>query len=89
MIPNEILWLTIGFIGQGFFTLRFLIQWRESERQKRSVIPIAFWYLSIAGALTLLVYATYRLDPVFMIGQVTGLFIYSRNLYLIKKSDSN
>lgn len=89
MIPNEILWLTIGFIGQGFFTLRFLIQWRESERQKRSVIPIAFWYLSIAGALTLLVYATYRLDPVFMIGQVTGLFIYSRNLYLIRKSDSN
>jgi len=88
MISNEILWLTIGFIGQGFFTLRFLIQWRESERQKRSVIPLAFWYLSIAGALTLLVYATYRVDPVFMIGQVTGLFIYSRNLYLIRKSEA-
>ncbi|MDY6993581.1 MAG: lipid-A-disaccharide synthase N-terminal domain-containing protein [Pseudomonadota bacterium] len=81
---TETLWLIIGFCGQGFFTLRFLVQWWHSERQKRSVIPLEFWYLSIAGALTLLAYAIYRADPVFIVGQITGLFIYMRNLHLIK-----
>ena len=81
---SEIVWLIIGFAGQGFFTLRFLVQWWESERQKQSVMPVAFWYFSLAGALTLLVYAAHRADPVFIIGQVTGLFIYARNLYLIR-----
>ena len=83
---NETMWLIIGFTGQLFFSMRFLIQWWQSERQQKSVIPIEFWYFSILGAMTLLFYAIYRADPVFILGQSTGLFIYLRNLHLIKKS---
>lgn len=85
---NEGWWLAIGFLGQFLFSLRFLVQWWQSEREQRSVIPIEFWYLSIAGALTLLIYAIYRADPVFIVGQLTGLFIYFRNLHLIKLAQS-
>lgn len=77
------LWLVIGFVGQGMFALRFLVQWLASERQRRSVVPVAFWYFSIAGGATLFAYAVWREDPVFIIGQMTGVFIYSRNLYFI------
>jgi len=84
MFNQEWFWLAIGFTGQGLFSLRFLIQWWQSEREGRSIIPISFWYFSIAGALTLFVYAVYRADPVFIVGQLTGLLIYFRNLYLIK-----
>ncbi len=83
---SETMWLIIGFTGQLFFSMRFLIQWWQSERQQKSVIPIEFWYFSILGAMTLLFYAIYRADPVFILGQSTGLFIYLRNLHLIKKS---
>lgn len=79
------LWLTIGFIGQGLFSARFLVQWLVSERQKRSIIPDAFWYLSLAGGLTLLTYAIHRKDPVFILGQSVGSFIYLRNLYFIRR----
>lgn len=85
-MTNETWWLIIGFIGQAFFSLRFLVQWWQSERQQRSVIPIEFWYFSIAGATILLAYAIHRVDPVFIVGQLTGLFIYWRNLHLIKKA---
>jgi len=85
-MKNETVWLIIGFSGQALFSLRFLVQWWHSERQQRSVIPIEFWYFSIAGALTLLAYAIYRMDPVFIVGQMTGFFIYMRNLHLIKKA---
>jgi len=78
-----IIWLVVGFAGQALFTMRFLVQWWSSERQKRSVIPVAFWYFSLAGGATLLGYAIYRQDPVFIVGQAGGLFIYSRNLYFI------
>jgi lipid-A-disaccharide synthase-like uncharacterized protein len=77
------IWLIIGFLGQALFSMRFLIQWIKSEREKKSTIPIAFWYFSLAGGASLLVYAIHRKDPVFILGQATGLFIYSRNLYLI------
>ena len=73
---SEHFWLIIGFSGQGFFTLRFLVQWWQSERQQRSIIPIEFWYFSIVGAILLLIYAIHRLDPVFIVGQLTGVFIY-------------
>ncbi|RLA80620.1 MAG: hypothetical protein DRG36_03040 [Deltaproteobacteria bacterium] len=63
--------------------MRFLVQWIVSERKKRSVIPIYFWYLSLAGGLTLLIYAIHIKDPVFIVGQSTGAFIYIRNLMLI------
>ncbi|MBE9562045.1 MAG: lipid-A-disaccharide synthase N-terminal domain-containing protein [Proteobacteria bacterium] len=85
-MSNETIWIMIGLTGQVFFSMRFLIQWWQSERQKKSVIPIEFWYFSILGAVTLLSYAIYRADPVFILGQSIGLFIYLRNLHLIKKS---
>jgi lipid-A-disaccharide synthase-like uncharacterized protein len=76
-------WLVIGFVAQGMFASRFLVQWIASERQKKSVIPIQFWFLSLGGGILLLIYAIYRQDPVFILGQGTGLIIYSRNLILI------
>ncbi len=79
----EVLWIAIGLAGQAMFSMRFLIQWLASEREGRSIIPIAFWYFSIAGGVTLLAYAIYRQDPVFILGQSTGVLIYARNLYLI------
>ena len=80
---DEQLWLGVGFLGQTFFGLRFLIQWITSEKRGESVIPVSFWFLSIAGALTLVTYAVHRRDPVFILGGVAGTFIYARNLYLI------
>jgi len=77
-------WLILGLLGQVAFSVRFLIQWIASEKAKKSVVPIPFWLFSIVGSLLLLVYAIYRKDPVFILGQSAGLFIYSRNLALIR-----
>jgi lipid-A-disaccharide synthase-like uncharacterized protein len=77
--------LVFGFTGQAMFSMRFIIQWIASERARRSVMPVLFWYFSLAGGLTLFVYATYREDPVFMLGQGMGLFVYVRNLLLIRR----
>jgi len=77
-------WLLVGFGGQVLFMGRFVIQWLISERQRRSVIPVSFWYLSILGALVLLAYALHRRDPVFVAGQGLGVAIYLRNLRLIR-----
>lgn len=79
------LWLVIGFSGQLLFTSRFLVQWIASERARRSVVPLAFWWFSLAGGATLLAYALWRRDPVFAVGQASGLVIYTRNLMLIGK----
>ena len=79
-------WLGIGFLGQSTFSLRFLVQWWKSERAGRSVVPTAFWYLSLGGGVLLLGYAIYRRDPVFILGQLTGVFVYLRNLHLIRHS---
>jgi lipid-A-disaccharide synthase-like uncharacterized protein len=84
-LSSETLWLIIGFTGQVFFSARFLIQWLHSERHKRSLIPLAFWYFSVLGSLTLLTYAIYRQDPVFIVGQSAGLLIYTRNLQLLAR----
>ncbi len=86
MIPGEqipIVWLAIGFLGEAVFGTRFLVQWIASERKKKSVIPVAFWYLSLLGSLILLAYAIFRMDPVIIAGFSLNLFIYVRNLYLI------
>lgn len=72
----------MGLIGEAIFSARFVVQWIHSERQRRSSMPMAFWYLSIAGALLLLGYAVYLRDPVFMIGQGGGIAIYLRNIQL-------
>ena len=85
MSTEEIVMVCVGFGGQALFTMRFLIQWLKSEISRKSVIPIAFWYFSIAGGATLFVYALWRQDPVFILGQGTGLFIYARNLWLIHR----
>jgi lipid-A-disaccharide synthase-like uncharacterized protein len=79
----SMLWLTIGFLGQASFSARFLVQWIASERRRQSVVPIYFWYFSVAGGVILLAYAWHRQDPVFILGQAAGLVIYARNLYLI------
>lgn len=82
-MDNDTLWLIVGFLGQGLFSARFLVQWLASERQKRSVIPTMFWYFSIFGGVTLLVYSIHKQDPVFILGQGMGLLIYFRNLYFV------
>ena len=82
-LTTEAIWLAIGFVGQALFTMRFVVQWIVSERAKRSLIPLAFWFFSIGGGSVLLAYALYRGDPVFIVGQAGGLVIYFRNLWLI------
>ena len=77
-------WLGIGLLGQALFSARFLVQWIASECRKESVVPTPFWYFSIGGGLTLFAYAVYRQDPVFIVGQGAGVFIYARNLYFIR-----
>lgn len=83
MMTANTIWLGIGFFGQLLFTSRFLVQWIASERARRSVVPLAFWWFSLAGGATLLAYAIWRRDPVFAVGQASGLVIYTRNLMLI------
>jgi lipid-A-disaccharide synthase-like uncharacterized protein len=84
-MTTENIWLSVGFFGQAFFFSRFLVQWIASERKKESVVPVSFWFFSIGGGTILLIYAIYRQDPVFMVGQGAGLMIYLRNLYLIRR----
>ena len=82
-METDWVWLAVGFAGQALFSMRFIVQWLSSERVKRSIVPVAFWYFSVAGGTTLLAYALHRADPVFIVGQLAGLFIYGRNLQLI------
>tara|TARA_B100000959_G_scaffold256167_1_gene289114 strand:+ start:313 stop:603 length:291 start_codon:yes stop_codon:yes gene_type:complete len=83
----EIFFLVIGFLGQGIFASRFIIQWIYSEKKGMSYIPVIFWYLSIFGGIGLLIYAIFRKDPVIILGQSFGIFIYLRNLILIYKKN--
>ena len=85
--PEQIM-IIVGFAGQGLFAMRFILQWLSSEKQAKSVIPIAFWYFSIGGGAVLLLYAVWRQDPVIICGQGLGLFIYLRNLYFIRRDRS-
>ncbi len=79
-------WLVVGFLGQALFTARFLVQWLVSERKHDSVVPVAFWWLSLIGGAALLSYATWRRDPVIAVGQAMGLLVYVRNLMLVDKA---
>ncbi len=85
MFDQPVGWLALGFAGQALFSARFLVQWVYSERHKQSIIPVAFWYFSLAGGATLFTYALHIGDPVFILGQSMGVLIYSRNLYFIHK----
>lgn len=80
---TEFWWVVIGLVAQLAFSARFIVQWFASEKAGRSVMPVAFWWLSLTGGLTLLSYAIYRKDPVFILGQSTGVLIYLRNLWFI------
>jgi len=84
-MTSEQIWVVIGLSGQLLFSARWLVQWITSERARRSVIPVAFWYFSVAGSLTLLAYALYRMDPVFILGHVANSVIYVRNLVLLMR----
>jgi len=84
MWNDTLIWVLFGFVGQTLFSIRFVVQWIASERIKRSIIPQAFWYFSLAGGATLLAYAIHKQDPVFIAGQGFGLIVYLRNLYLIR-----
>jgi lipid-A-disaccharide synthase-like uncharacterized protein len=79
-------WVIIGLFGQFLFMMRFVVQWLASERAKRSVLPVAFWFFSIGGGVVLLIYSLQRMDPVFIAGQALGLIIYIRNLMLIVRN---
>lgn len=82
-VTNFNAWVAMGFVAQGLFTMRFVVQWIASERARASVVPVAFWFFSLGGGILLLSYALYRRDPVFIAGQALGLLVYIRNLYFI------
>ena len=84
-MSNLVIWLTVGFLGQALFTARFLVQWLASEKKRESIVPVAFWWLSLLGGLALLSYAIFRRDPVIITGQAMGLFVYVRNLMLLSR----
>lgn len=86
MTTIEVIWVGIGFLGQGIFFMRWVVQWLASERSAESRVPVAFWYLSLIGGLITLAYAIYRKDPVFIAGQSVGAFVYLRNLMLLSRS---
>ena len=87
---GDALWIAIGFAGQGLFTARMLVQWVASEKNRESVVPLAFWWLSLVGGLTLLAYSLHKRDPVIFAGQSTGVLVYIRNLMIIYgKRDSD
>ena len=83
--PAEAAWLLFGLFGQLMFTARFVVQWLASERAGNSVVPVAFWYFSIIGGLIVLAYGVHKLDLVIILGQLPGVVVYSRNLWLIHK----
>lgn len=81
-------WLIVGLLGQLMFTARFLVQWLASEQAGKSVVPVAFWYFSIAGGVIVLAYGIHKLEPVIILGQLPGVVIYSRNLWLISRENN-
>lgn len=88
MTPLDVIWLTVGMLGQLMFTARWFIQWIASEKARRSIVPETFWYFSFVGGLMVLAYGIYRADPVIILGQF-GVFIYGRNLYFLLQQKRN
>ncbi len=84
--PWSLVWIAVGFAGQALFTLRMLLQWYASEKSKRSVVPVGFWWGSLFGGILLLAYFVWRKDVVGVVGQSTGVFVYARNLVLIYRN---
>ncbi len=82
----EQIWIAVGMLGNLLFFSRWIVQWIESERAGRSVIPLAFWFFSIGGSVVLLAYAIYRRDPVFIVSQLPNSIIYFRNIHLVRRA---
>ncbi len=78
-------WIVFGLLGNVCFFSRFLVQWIASERARRSLIPLAFWHLSVVGSLILLIYAVHRRDPIFTLAYLPNSLVYVRNLMLIRR----
>jgi lipid-A-disaccharide synthase-like uncharacterized protein len=87
MMTTETIWIGIGFLGQGLFFGRWVVQWIASEKNAESQVPVSFWYMSLIGGFITLAYAIYRKDPVFIAGQGIGSVVYIRNLMLIRRAD--
>lgn len=84
---SDLIWLCVGLLGQVLFMMRFIVQWLHSERHQKSIIPTSFWYFSLVGGLTVLFYGIHKLEPVIILGQLPGTFVYARNLVLIKRHE--
>ena len=86
---GDLIWLCVGLLGQILFMMRFIVLWLHSERHQKSIIPISFWYFSLIGGLTVLLYGIHKLEPVIILGQLPGTFVYARNLVLIKRHEKS
>ena len=84
-LAKEPMWTLVGFVGQGTFGARFILQWIVSEYKKKSHVPTAFWFISLAGSLILLTYSIHIKNPIFMFGFSLNTLIYLRNIHLIYK----
>ena len=82
---GDLIWLCVGLLGQILFMMRFIVQWLHSERHQQSIIPVSFWYFSLVGGLTVLLYGIHKMEPVIILGQLPGTFVYARNLMLINR----
>jgi len=88
MPSTDLMWIGVGLLGQCLFMARFIVQWIHSEKHGKSLIPVSFWYLSLLGGLVVLAYGLHKLDPVIILGQLPGTIVYTRNLMLIKRNQS-
>jgi lipid-A-disaccharide synthase-like uncharacterized protein len=79
------IWFIVGFVGEFVFFLRFVVQWWASERARKTVVPIMFWHLSLAGTALVLAYAVARIDPVFILAYSLNVFLYVRNLVIARR----
>ncbi len=79
----QILWLGVGFLAQGLFGARFLVQWLHSEKHRKSIVPVMFWWFSLIGGIAMLIYSIHLRDPVYISGQAFGLIVYIRNIWLL------
>jgi lipid-A-disaccharide synthase-like uncharacterized protein len=82
----EWVWLIVGLVGEFVFFLRFVVQWLATERARRTVVPVSFWYLSLGGTFMVLAYALYKLDPVFILAYSLNVLIYVRNLVIARRN---
>lgn len=83
--PAELMWLSLGLLGQALFSARWIIQWFVTEKTRQSTMPSIFWYLSLLGGLLVFAYGLHKMDPVIILGQF-GIIIYARNLFFIRQA---